>query len=401
MLVFSMVFLYLFFCYYLFRRGLGWTRSCISFFGSHWFRIPASSLFWFLATTPITAFLLRNTFLHFPLKALGNYWLGTFLYLILFLLLADGIRILLAVTRLVPRQQLQSRRLRAATGGVLLTLVLALSVYGSLHAGHLYHTEYAVAIPKDGGKNSQLTVALAADLHLGYNTSIRHIQELVDQINAMEPDLVCLAGDIFDNDYDAIPEPQRLASLLGSIRSTYGVYACYGNHDLDEPILMGFTFDGKQEQTDTRLLEFLDTANIRLLEDESVLIDNSFYLAGRKDYSRVRKTEDAARLTPAQLTQGLDAEKPLLVLDHQPRELAELEEAGADLVLSGHTHDGQLWPFTLLIHSYWENPCGILRKGTMTSLVTSGAGVWGPNMRVGTRSEVVEIHLTFSGNPSL
>ncbi len=401
MLVFSMVFLYLFFCYYLFRRGLGWTRSCISFFGSHWFRIPASSLFWFLATTPITAFLLRNTFLHFPLKALGNYWLGTFLYLILFLLLADGIRILLAVTRLVPRQRLQSRRLRAATGGVLLTLVLALSVYGSLHAGHLYHTEYAVAISKDGGKNSQLTVALAADLHLGYNTSIRHIQELVDQINAMEPDLVCLAGDIFDNDYDAIPEPQRLAALLGSIRSTYGVYACYGNHDLDEPILMGFTFDGKQEQTDTRLLEFLDTANIRLLEDESVLIDNSFYLAGRKDYSRVRKTEDAARLTPAQLTQGLDAEKPLLVLDHQPRELAELEEAGADLVLSGHTHDGQLWPFTLLIHSYWENPCGILRKGTMTSLVTSGAGVWGPNMRVGTRSEVVEIHLTFSGNPSL
>ncbi len=401
MLAFAAVLLYLLFCFYLFFRGLGWTRTCAAFFGSRWFRIPVGILFWFLATTPITAFLFQKTFLHFPLKALSNYWLGTFLYLTLLLLLADGIRFLLTITRLVSRQRLQNRRLRAATGGMLLTLVLALSVYGSLHADHLYHTEYTVTVSKDGGKHAQLTVALAADLHLGYNTSIRHVQELVDQINAMEPDLVCLAGDIFDNDYDAIPEPQRLAALLGSIRSTYGVYACYGNHDLDEPILMGFTFDGKQEQADARLLDFLETANIQLLEDKALLIDNSFYLAGRKDYSRVRKTQDTPRLTPAQLTQGLDPEKPLLVLDHQPRELAELEEAGADLVLSGHTHDGQLWPFTLLIDSYWENPCGLLQKGNMTSLVTSGAGVWGPNMRVGTRSEVVEIHLTFSVNPSL
>lgn len=408
MLVFLAIFLYLLFCFYLFWRGLRWTGTCASFLRTRLFRIPAGILYWFLATTPVTSFLLRSTVFHFPLKALSNYWLGTFLYLILFLLLETFLRLLFSLTRLVSRDRLKSPRLHALVGGWILAAVIGISVYGSLCAGHLSHTEYTVTLEKDGGKNQELTVALVADLHLGYNTNVHRIQNLVDQVNAMEPDLICIAGDIFDNDYNAIPEPETIASLLSSLRSTYGTYACYGNHDLDEAILMGFTFDGKQEEPDARLQEFLDASQIHLLEDETILLDHSFYLSGRKDYSRVRKTEEADRLTPSQLTQGLDPEKPLLVMDHQPRELNELADAGVDLVLSGHTHDGQIWPFTLLIHSYWENPCGLLEKNGMTSIVTSGAGVWGPNMRVGTQNEVVEIHLAFSGdklqedeNPSL
>ena len=83
-------------------------------------------------------------------------------------------------------------------------------------------------------------------------------------------------------------------------------------------------------------------------------------------------------------------------MDHQPRDLAEMAEAGVDLDLSGHTHDGQLWPFTLLIQTMWENSYGRLTVESMTSIVTSGLGLWGPNMRVGTNSEIVEIHVTFT-----
>ena len=91
----------------------------------------------------------------------------------------------------------------------------------------------------------------------------------------------------------------------------------------------------------------------------------------------------------------MDANKPVFVLDHQPKQLKELTEAGADVDLSGHTHDGQLFPGNLLIQPLWENACGILKIGNMTSCVTSGVGVWGPAMRVGTDSEIMVLHVKF------
>ena len=101
------------------------------------------------------------------------------------------------------------------------------------------------------------------------------------------------------------------------------------------------------------------------------------------------------RMTPQQLTEGLDQTKPILVLDHEPDELSELAAAGADLDLSGHTHDGQLFPANLIVSMVWENSCGYLEKDGMHSIVTSGVGVFGPNMRVGTKSEICVIDCHF------
>ena len=100
-------------------------------------------------------------------------------------------------------------------------------------------------------------------------------------------------------------------------------------------------------------------------------------------------------MTPQQLTEGLDQTKPILVLDHEPDELSELAAAGADLDLSGHTHDGQLFPANLIVSMVWENSCGYLEKDGMHSIVTSGVGVFGPNMRVGTKSEICVIDCQF------
>ena len=91
----------------------------------------------------------------------------------------------------------------------------------------------------------------------------------------------------------------------------------------------------------------------------------------------------------------MDLSLPVLVIDHEPRELQELADAGVDADLCGHTHDGQLFPGNLTIKLMWENACGYLKKGDMHSIVTSGVGLFGPNMRVGTKSEICDIMMHF------
>ena len=244
-------------------------------------------------------------------------------------------------------------------------------------------------------RGRSIKVVLAADLHLGYSIGYRQAEKIAEKINEAEPDLVCLAGDIFDNHYGALDDPEKIREALSGIRSKYGVYACYGNHDYEEQILAGFTFDSEEHvYIGDKMRQLLDDAGIRTLEDETVLIDDSFYLSGRKDYSS-RKKSGNIRMSPEELLSGLDHDKPIIVMDHQPKELQELSDAGADLDLCGHTHDGQMFPGNIVTSLIWENSCGYLKKGDMHNIVTSGAGIFGPYMRVGTKSEIVEISVNF------
>ena len=130
---------------------------------------------------------------------------------------------------------------------------------------------------------------------------------------------------------------------------------------------------GKLETVEWRLDpemdEFLEKAGITLLRDEYVLIDDSFYLYGRPDYERPGRGIDK-RKTPQEITEGMDVSLPVLVIDHEPRELQELADTGVDVDLCGHTHDGQVFPGNIVIRFFWENPCGYLKKGNMHNIVT-------------------------------
>nr|WP_279221397.1 hypothetical protein [Clostridium sp. AM45-5] len=164
---------------------------------------------------------------------------------------------------------------------------------------------------------------------------------------------------------------------------------------MNEKILAGFTFPQKEKIVrDERFSEFLARADITMLEDETVLIDDTFYLTGRRDKEMAHK-EQLPRKTFSEITEPLDHSRPIIVMDHEPRELSEAADSGVDLDLSGHTHDGQMFPANIVVHFLWENACGVLKKGSMTSVVTSGAGVWGPAMRVGTDNEVVIVEVSF------
>ena len=273
-------------------------------------------------------------------------------------------------------------------------LVCAVCLYGMANADRLRVTDYEITLD---GAGEDMTVALLADLHLGYSTETSYIEQAVQAVNNMQADLVVIAGDIFDNEYEAIPEPGRIAAALASLHSAYGVYACWGNHDVSEPILAGFTWDtADADKDDPRMEAFLRQAGITLLADEAVTLGNGVQLVGRKDPSRDKKLGDD-RLSPEALLEPLDPARPVFVIDHQPKELDELAAAGADLDLSGHTHDGQMFPGNLIMPLIWDNPCGCLQVGGMYSVVTSGLGVWGPDMRVGTKSEIVRITVHFAG----
>lgn len=387
--------IYLLLNLYILRWAYLWMGTCHSILRTLGFRLIFAVIYVLLSTSLLTGFLIKNPkSLHRMLKITGNYFLGIFLYTLVIILLADFGRILLKYV--FHASWIHSRTAFTVAGAICALLILLLSACGIFHAKYIKTTSYDVIINKTIPERTSMKVVLLADTHFGYNAGVLHARELVRKINKQKPDLVCIAGDIFDNEYDAIRNPEKLEQTLRGIKSTYGVYACWGNHDLNEEILAGFTFKHKDgdlsDIKDPRMKKFLKDSNIHILEDESVLINDQFYVIGRKDASLTEKIHET-RKAPAQLTEKLDRDKPIIMIDHQPKELQELADAGVDLDLCGHTHDGQTFPGNFTIKLMWENPCGLLSKDNMTNITTSGAGVWGPAMRIGTDSEICSINI--------
>lgn len=395
MLAFLLAPFYLLFNLYLFRRIMGWVRAWFPWFRKrkHW-AVPAA-LYAFFALSFVLAFPLPAGRLKRALMLIGNYWLGVLLYLLLAVLLADGLRLLLVHG--LKLRSLRSVRMHRIAGCLCAAAILVTSVGGVINARIVRVTPYEITVNKSAGSMESMKVVLLADLHLGYNVGLAQMERMVARVNEQDADVVVIAGDIFDNAWEAVEEPEQIAAVLRGIRSRYGVYAVYGNHDIEEPILAGFTFrsDGKK-QSSPEMDAFLASANIRLLRDEAVLLGGEVYLYGRPDAQRPGRGVEV-RKTPAEFVEGLDADKPILVLDHQPRELEALAAAGVDVDLCGHTHDGQMFPGNLTVRLFWENACGCLRVGSMHSIVTSGVGLFGSNMRVATRAEICPITIRFAG----
>ncbi len=391
---------YLAVCAYILFRTIHWIQVLHSIFQNVWVCRGIGLIYFFVVFSILIAFMAPASGFRRFMKLLSNYWLGVLVYTIMTVGIADGLRLLIKYplknVAFPGRELLFSNVGTAVVGAVCAVIITTVSIYGMIHAGNIQTTKYDISIDKKAGKLDSLNVVLIADLHLGYNIGCRHMEKMVEKINAQNPDLVVVAGDIFDNEYEALENPDRLAAILRGIQSKYGVYACYGNHDIQEKILAGFTFGGKEKkESSVKMDEFLEKSGITLLRDEYVLIDDSFYLYGRPDYERPGRGIDE-RKSPQEITEDLDLSLPVLVIDHEPRELQELADAGVDADLCGHTHDGQLFPGNLTIKLMWENACGYLKKGNMHSIVTSGVGLFGPNMRVGTKSEICDIMMHFN-----
>ncbi len=329
---------------------------------------------------------------------IGNYWLGVFIYAFGICLAAFLIGRIVKGIKHIPIKQPFSKKTVLSAGIICICALIVVSTYGILNAKNIRTTKYEVNIEKDGNAFDDLKIVLVSDIHMGYNIGVSHIKKMVDAINDIDADIVIIAGDIFDNDYDSLENPEELANLFLKIKSKYGVYAVYGNHDIAEKIIGGFTFSsGDAKESDPRMDEFLEKAGIKLLREEGIVIEDSIYLFGRADKKNPGRgiTE---RKTPEEITKAVSNEMPIICIDHEPSELDEKANAKIDLDLGGHTHDGQFFPMNISSRIIWKNSAGHKVIDGMHSIVTSGVGVFGPFMRVGTKAEVCEINVHFAND---
>ena len=381
---------------YMMFRFFYWMKHCNHRFNWLRFKVPFAVVYLFMALSPVIAFLLPKSAVAIVIRRISTYWIGIMLYSLLYVVLFDVLRLIAKHTKL-KNTLLFSRGSVISIGSVVVACAVATCLYGIFNARNIKVNEYSVTVNKSCGSDKHLKAVLVADLHMGYAIGVDHITNMVEKINQQNADIVIIAGDIFDNSYDGMDDPEGIKAQLKSIKSKYGVYAVYGNHDIDEKILMGFTFDwgGKQLHSE-KMTNFMKDCNIKLINDESVLINDEFYLVGRRDTDKPG-TEDGTRAEISELTKDLDKTKPIFVLSHEPDELQKTADAGADIDFSGHTHDGQLFPGNLTIGLFWENPCGMIKKDNMYSIVTSGVGVYGTFMRVGTDAEICSVDIDFAG----
>lgn len=340
-----------------------------------------------LSLLPVAGAMLPNSAVKFTLQGAGNVWLGFFLYYGFLLV------VLLALT-------LPFRRAAWRHGGALclsLAVSLALFGYGLVHAQNTRVITYILALDKPAAETEEMKLVLIGDLHLSVNSQLATTQKMVELINAQQPDAVVIAGDIFTSSYEGLAHPERYAEALRGIESKYGVYAVYGNHDVEETLFGGFPISPiSQAFRTTQMEQFFDDCNFITLADEVATLDDAVQLAGRIDGE---KAGDGTtnRMSPEELLKDIDPDLPVLVLEHEPKEFEALRAAGADVALCGHTHAGQMFPGNLIVPFFNENAWGYKRLHELDTFVTAGVGYYGPPLRVGTDSEITVINMTFKG----
>jgi len=311
------------------------------------------------------------------LTVFGSYWLACMYYLVLILLLVDLVRILDRYLVFLP-EVIKNPRL-IALGVTLFTA--GILVYGSWNAHHPVITRYNLEIGKNVGKLNELRIVAVSDVHLGpivHNGRLRH---MVDMVNSLQPDLVLLPGDIIDENVKPFLE-QKMPDTLKLLHPKYGIYAVLGNHEY-----MG----GHVEET----VHHMEEAGVKVLRDQYILVDNSFYVVGR-DEAMGRYTGRSSRKQLSEILAGIDHTKPVIMIDHQPVNLGEAERNGVDLQVSGHTHLGQLFPNQFITNRLFENDYGYLKKENLQVIVSAGYGTWGPPIRIGNTPEIVLINLKFT-----
>lgn len=348
--------------------------------------------FTLVSLLPVAGALMPDSPVKFALQAAGNVWLGFYVYF-------GGLLVTLMLLGLILSKLSRGRLAQGWHGGILCLSVLVslvLLVYGLHHAQQTVVVSYDLDVDKPAAEPGEtMNLVLIGDLHLSVNSRLATTQRMVELINAENPDVVVIAGDIFTSTYAGLSHPEQYAEALRGIQAQYGVYAVYGNHDVEEPLLGGFPLTPIRQAFRIRQMEqFFDDSGFITLADEVVTLPNGVQLVGRIDGE---KAGDGTtnRLNAAELLKDVDPERPVLVLQHEPKEFKALGEAGADVALCGHTHAGQIFPGNLIVPLFNENAWGYRRLHDVDTYVTAGVGYYGPPLRVGTDSEVTVIHMNF------
>ena len=328
----------------------------------------------------------------------GNSTLFILLYLFMLFLALDVVALVLHFARPSVGEDMRMGFLRDSLSGTLCVLgfMVVLFTYANLH--YLNKVRVPMEIDTKGKVTRPLKLVLMSDLHLGYHNSRAEFAKWVDKVNAEQPDLVLIGGDIIDISVRPLIE-EGVAKEFRRLKAP--VYACLGNHEY---------YSGEP-----RAQQFYRDAGIHLLRDSVVTLPDYGNLtiigrddrtnAGRKSVAELVPTPNPSRgeggldtLSTAEANQtplpsGGVGGGFLLLLDHQPYHLERTAKAGIDFQFSGHTHYGQVWPISWIEDAIYECAYGSLTKGNTRFYVSSGIGIWGAKFRIGTQSEYVVLTL--------
>lgn len=260
-------------------------------------------------------------------------------------------------------------------------LMVAVLIYGYLNMTTIGSKEYTVVTEKNI-RSQGYDIVLITDIHFGTTMDIEKFRKICDEISAENTDIVVLCGDITD-DNTTKKEMQEFFQAAGTIKSEFGVFYVYGNHDR-QPYRPDKKFT--VQELDTAMSE----AGIHVLSDESFQLNDEFVIIGREDEGG-SLTRNRASIR--ELTEGVDMADFILVLDHKPKDVEACGDIGCDLQLSGHTHGGQVWPKGLINGLTRDYYYGYEKYKDYSVIVSSGAGGWGYPFRTGSRSEIVRVHI--------
>lgn len=303
------------------------------------------------------------------------------LHVTVFLLITDSVVI---IWKKICKKTPESQRWYKIYKSGMIAIFLAAIVlgYGRYNIFHVVRTEYTVGTEKhiraEGYK-----IALLADLHYGISLDDAGLEKVVQRIKREDADIVVLDGDIVDEN-TTLKQMESAFRILGQIKNKYGIYYTYGNHDKNN-------YTETPNYTKEKLADTIEKNGIHILEDSSVPVNQEVQLIGRAD----RSDTNGNRKEISSLVGKLNQEQEWIVLDHQPTEYKKVQNAGADMILSGHTHGGQIWPagvFATLFH-FDEMSYGERRQGNLDAIVTSGIAGWGYPIRTEKHSEYVVVNV--------
>jgi len=360
---------------YIFMR----TRSVFPEGNAGWW--IAAVLFWLVAFAYVIGRFAERTgpvWLAEPMIKTGSYWLGAMAYLTLLFLLIDMIRGLNGLFHFTDFLQFNWMSSKGKTAILLVYSVAAIIlITGYLNAKIPIIRKQSVQLnkPVPGGIQN---VVLVSDIHLGMMISNGKLNRLVELVNQQNTDLVLLAGDVFDEDLGPVIQ-NNMGDLLKNLRAKHGVYAILGNHE----------FFGNADAAQ----KYLENHNITVLRDSTVTLQNGITIVGREDITGQRMN-GKPRKSIEKLLAGVDTEKPVFMLDHQPYKLADVATHNIDLQVSGHTHHGQMWPFNYITGAMFEISRGYGKINDTHFYVSSGFGTWGPPIRTNSRSEIIVLEIT-------
>lgn len=326
----------------------------------------------FLSSFFLQNWIYQHRTLTILIKYISSFYISMVIYSFLLFITGDFIWYLGSLFIIPKRIKLWFSRIYG--NGLLVPIAAVLiTLYAFYNAVDYKVTAYEISINKSSSISS-LDAVMISDLHVGTSIGKNEIEEIKTMIEKLSPQVLFICGDIFD--HSSNEEIMKFAAeKLGSIKTEYGTYFVTGNHEY---------YLGNISKT----LSYFDDTKINVLQDKMVSIGD-IYLVGRKDIHA------EARAPLSKILDGADKNRPIIILEHQTNTIDESIDNGADLQLSGHTHNGQLFPFSYIVRLVNHSHYGIVESGDFKAVVSSGIGTWMYPIRTGSPAEIVKIKIKF------